>query len=96
MSCESLTKFSLGFALVEVAVFLWLWLAYRNSHINGPVAAGLLCTSLASILALISGGVALWKAIDEKVPLPGKILAGTGMAIGAAWWIFSGLLTIYG
>ena len=96
MSCESLTKFSLGSALVEVAIFLWLWIAKRYSHINGQVMAGLLGVCFASILALIFGGMAFWKAIDEEVPLLGKILAGTGMAIGAAWWIFSGLLTIYG
>ena len=71
---------------VEVVIALWLHLV-GDCHINTQIIVLLSVFFIASLLAFLTGLMALWTAIREKIPTQGKVIAGSGMAVTTVIWL---------
>ena len=86
MDCKTWTKISLYGTFVEVVTVLWLFLM-GDCHINTQILVLLSAFFITSLLSFLTGWMALWTAIREKIPTKGKVIAGSGIAATAVIWL---------
>ena len=94
MDSYTWTKMSLYGMFVEVVIALWLFLL-GDSHINPLMLVLFSVFFIASLLAFLTGWMALWTAMRERIPTKGKVIAGSGMAATAVIWLVLIVISIF-